>query len=250
MTPFYYDPDIYDLMVDPLKRNDIPFWVGQSKPFKGAILELFCGTGQIAQALAASGKSVTGVDLSSGLVQFARKKAKRAKLNIGYEVQDVLSLDFKGWEFEFVYAPMGSMAHLVRVAELKRFFTSVKKSLRPGGIFAIDVPNPNLNFLTRVKDDRFLISRYQDKKAKCEVIVEETGYYDPVRQINHLVWHQRFSNGKCGESHELKLRVFYPEELKLLIESNGFKLLRRYGDYQGRPFRGTSPRQIVFCREK
>src|SRR5215469_3492303 len=43
----------------------------------GPLLELGCGTGRIALALAQAGLSVTGVDVSAGMLALARRKSER-----------------------------------------------------------------------------------------------------------------------------------------------------------------------------
>lgn len=250
MTPFYYSAPVYDAMVDESKRKDIAFWKRAVRPVKGAVLELFCGTGQIARALAVRGRRVTGVDCSAELIRVARLKSRHAAQPVMYHEQNVLSLDLAPEQFAFIFAPMGSLGHLTSTAGLKKFFKRVRQHLLPGGTFAFDVPYPDLMSLMRDKNQRLLVGRYPEKKGGREVVVEETGVYDPVRQIHHLLWYQSFSDGTLGQMARMDIKIFFPTEIRWMLESNGLEQVRCYGDYNGSPLRATSPRQIVFCRLK
>ena len=57
--------------------GDIAFYDRLAQAAGGPVLELGCGTGRIALALAQAGLSVTGVDVSAGMLALARRKSER-----------------------------------------------------------------------------------------------------------------------------------------------------------------------------
>lgn len=63
----YRNGPIYDAMNNWLVE-DANFYLEQFKNENGHILELACGTGRIACALAKAGKNVTGLDLSETML--------------------------------------------------------------------------------------------------------------------------------------------------------------------------------------
>ena len=79
----YRDGKVYDAMNESLVA-DSRFYVNEFKDEKGEILELACGTGRITCALAKSGKSVTGLDLSEAMLVEARTKSAKLNLNISW----------------------------------------------------------------------------------------------------------------------------------------------------------------------
>ena len=68
-SAWLYDVDNRDNLHD-----DIPFYLEYAKQQQGEILELGCGTGRVALALAADGFRVTGLDLSQQMLDVFRKK--------------------------------------------------------------------------------------------------------------------------------------------------------------------------------
>lgn len=64
------------------------------------VLDLGCGEGLVARALAERGAQVTGVDLSRGLIERARRQETADPLGIDYRVGDARTLhDFPDERF-------------------------------------------------------------------------------------------------------------------------------------------------------
>jgi 2-polyprenyl-3-methyl-5-hydroxy-6-metoxy-1,4-benzoquinol methylase len=55
--------------------GDVAFYERLARDTGGGVLELACGTGRIALALAEAGLEITGVDISEGMLSVARQKA-------------------------------------------------------------------------------------------------------------------------------------------------------------------------------
>jgi ubiquinone/menaquinone biosynthesis C-methylase UbiE len=87
------------------------------------VLEVFCATGSFSRVLAASGWSVTGVDISPLMVKRAVRDARA--LPIGFLVADAAELPFSDGSFDLVVAGRGlhGMPRSVRdavVSEIRR----------------------------------------------------------------------------------------------------------------------------------
>lgn len=48
-----------------------------------------------------------------------------------------------------------------------------------------------------------------------------------------------------GRSFQERVRLYTIEELTALLEACGFRVIDRFGDYDGRPFTVDSPRAIL-----
>ena len=61
-------------------RRDIAFWQRMASAVKGPVLELGCGTGRVALPVAREGATVVGIDRSQPMLDRARKRVRRARL--------------------------------------------------------------------------------------------------------------------------------------------------------------------------
>src|SRR3954452_8815946 len=97
------------------------------------VLDVACGTGNLALPAAKTGASVTGVDIAPNLVEQARQNAQAAGLNAKFDEGDAEALPYADASFDAVVTMFGAMfaprPELV-AAELKRV-------CRPGGFIAM-----------------------------------------------------------------------------------------------------------------
>ena len=97
------------------------------------VLDVACGTGNLALPAARAGAIVTGVDIAPNLIEQARENAKREGLNVQFDEGDAEALPYDNASFDAVVTMFGAMfaprPDLV-AAELKRV-------CRPGGFIAM-----------------------------------------------------------------------------------------------------------------
>lgn len=90
--------DIHELVVDRLDPQPGDRW-----------LDLACGTGAVAERAAASGASVTGVDLAPVLIETAKERARDLGLEIDYRVGDAERLELADGSYDKVSSTCGIM---------------------------------------------------------------------------------------------------------------------------------------------
>jgi len=97
------------------------------------VLDVACGTGNLALPAARTGAEVTGVDIAPNSIEQARENAKREGLNAKFDEGDAEALPYADASFDAVVTMFGAMfaprPELV-AAELKRV-------CRPGGFIAM-----------------------------------------------------------------------------------------------------------------
>ena len=97
------------------------------------VLDVACGTGNLALPAARSGAVVTGVDIAPNLIEQARASAERERLSAQFDEGDAENLPYGDASFDAVITMFGAMfaprPELV-AAELKRV-------CRPGGFIAM-----------------------------------------------------------------------------------------------------------------
>lgn len=104
------------------------------------VLDLGCAGGFMAEALAARGAQVTGIDPAEGAIAAARAHARAQGLRICYDVGVGEALPYDTDSFDAVVC----VDVLEHVTDLHRVLAEVARSLRPGGLFLFDTINRNL----------------------------------------------------------------------------------------------------------
>ena len=144
------------VLVDLVEKGLIP---------KGKALDICCGAGTNTVYLAEKGFQVTGIDISSKAVEYARKKAEQANVKINFMVQNFLKLPFKDEEFDFVF-DMGCFHH-VEVEDRNTFIKRVRRVLKNDGLYLLICfsykNGPAWNHFTK-KQVIHLFSRYFEIK--------------------------------------------------------------------------------------
>jgi SAM-dependent methyltransferase len=98
------------------------------------ILDLCCGTGQIARGLVENGYRVTGLDGSEAMLRFARENAPDAE----FIHADARSFKLDG-DFQAVISAFDSLNHLMTEEELRMVFRNVHAALAGDGILLFDL---------------------------------------------------------------------------------------------------------------
>ena len=108
-------------------------------------LDLACGTGTAALALARAGLEVTGLDGSPQMLDVARAKAEAAGLAIRFVVGN-LRADWRATlpgPFDLITCCYDSLNYLLHPVDLRRAFTIARLPLDPCGLFVCDVATPD-----------------------------------------------------------------------------------------------------------
>jgi SAM-dependent methyltransferase len=100
------------------------------------LLDLACGTGKSFLPFARRGYAVTGCDISAGMLEQARRKARG--LDVRLLEADMRALPELG-AFDLVTCLDDAINYLTDERELIATFKGVARSLAPGGLFVFDV---------------------------------------------------------------------------------------------------------------
>ncbi len=132
--------DRYDLITAVLSYGQDARWkrrlvrLAQVRPGERA-LDLACGTGDIAFAVAAEGARVTGLDITPRMLELAARRSGAATFLAG----DMTSLPFTSQTFDLVTTGYG----LRNVPDLNTAIDEIARVLRPGGrLLSLDFNRP------------------------------------------------------------------------------------------------------------
>ncbi len=98
------------------------------------ILDAGCGAGKDSRVFNKLGANVTGIDLSKGLIEEARKRNP----TVNFEEGDFLNLRFENTSFDGVWAH-ASLVHLETVDDTKKALAEFHRVLKDGGVLHLYV---------------------------------------------------------------------------------------------------------------
>lgn len=102
-------------------------------------LDVCCGTGDVALALARTGAEVIGLDFSPEMLAVARQRARTAAGNLRFVEGDALALPFPEDSFDAVTISYG----LRNLADFRAGLAEMARVLRPGGrLLVLDFGKP------------------------------------------------------------------------------------------------------------
>lgn len=185
------------------------------------ILDLCCGNGRHAIALAQRGLQVVGIDISPSRIAFASRWARDDGVTARFVVADAKAPPVLPC-FHAVLILGGSFSHCVDDEENVSLLRGFARLLSPGGILFIDNPNPLRFWRTR--------------------------YPTATRAEMALVSHFDLPLGKGDRSGVVRYHSL--GEMVRLFRRAGLEVTRALGDRAGGAYDLESPRMIVVGQKR
>lgn len=133
------------------------------------VLDLCCGTGQIAAELSKCGYQVTGLDGSEAMLRFARENAPAAEFIHG----DARNFKFPQ-PFQCVLSAFDSLNHVMELEELKAVFRNVRDAMADDdSVFLFDL---------NLEDESELAGSSIDMVEEDHACIVR-GSYDPAQKL-------------------------------------------------------------------
>jgi SAM-dependent methyltransferase len=241
----YDDAAFYDLEFRG-RADDLDFYTRRALAAGGAVLEVACGTGRITLPLARAGVDVTGLDVSAPMLALARRKADAEGLRVEWVHAD--GRDFElAKTFRLVFVAANALQHLLDAESVDAFFQCTRRHLDSDGRLIVDVFNPDVAKLSRGPEVRYPFKEIPVAGGP-PVRVEACSRYDAAEQVLRFELHYADAGGRPLRVKRVAMRCFFPLELDRICRANGFAVEEKFGNYDGQPFAGGSPKQIVVCR--
>lgn len=122
----YLDADKYDQYYGPYAQ--LPDWLIELLRERHSVMELACGTGRIAIPLSQRGLSVTGIDYSQPMLDFARKKAREAQVEIELTLSDFRDFDL-GRTFGSILLLSNALWHVHKRSDFEALMQDVQRHI-------------------------------------------------------------------------------------------------------------------------
>jgi SAM-dependent methyltransferase len=243
---------------------DLPFYMEYAlrqcgeKSHKGEILELGCGTGRVALALAKEGYRITGLDLSSQMleifqVKLAASAHEQPDLAQRVEIMHGDMADFSfGRKFALITAPFRAFQAVTRHEDIKNTLLCVRDHLAEDGIFIVNVFNPYADPLDESwRRGEEYNGEFTDEKTGNHIVRYECRErIDTENQIiyPYLAYVVTYPDGRSERLVEpLQLKYYYSRQLRAKIEEAGLMAAEEYSWYDKSPPGG---REIILICKK
>lgn len=193
------------------------------------ILDIGCGTGRHALALAGRGYDVTGIDRSPFMLEHARTRAAR---NAGRGTVRFFEADARRFtlreRFGAALMMFTVLGYQHEEADLSAALMAVRTHLEPGGLFIFDVWN-GLAVMAQGAGTRTATAT----EGANRVVRTSCTRVEPEKRLCHVRFELSRTEG-VGETknwlEDHTLRYFFPDELERLLNANRLELidLRRF----------------------
>jgi ubiquinone/menaquinone biosynthesis C-methylase UbiE len=191
------------------------------------VLDLACGDGSFAVAVSEHDLKVTGLDISTHMLEFARDKAKRAGADVVFVQGDMRALRFED-EFDLVTCWFDSLNYLTEPKDLRAAFTGAWRALRAGGLFIFDM-NTIFGLAVRWAERPCYVR--QEIDSVFEIHLPEFDHETRIASMRIIAFAKRGSTWDRVE--ELHQERGYPrEEIRKHLEKAGFQVLACWGSFR------------------
>jgi len=200
------------------------------------VLDMACGAGRHAVAFAKRGFKVTAVDLSSRLLDEAKKNATAEKVKIKFVLSDIRTF-LTDEKFDLTMNLFTSIGYFKSDNENFLVIRKAYNVLNKQGCFVLDYFNKNyiennLVSFTTTKNHGTTIT--QQREIQGNRIVKKIAVE---------------KNGMMNDYYE-SVRLYDFDELRSEMEKTGFAIKHVLGDFYGSDFdRNKSPRLIIFAEK-
>lgn len=220
------------------------------------VLDVGCGTGRIALALASDGCLVTGADASAAMIDVARAKTRGP--NPHWIVSDMRRLDVDR-TFQCVIVGGHSFQFMTTPEDAVEALRAMRERLTAGGRVILHIDNPARDWLEDLPD------------LPGEPRPSGAPRIHPVtRQRWQLATHWSLDRGRhdavetwrwerLGRDDQvlervalapLRLHVFEPDEVERGVTAAGLRTEATYGDFDRSPLTTDSPSMIWLARRR
>jgi len=201
-------------------------------PTPGArMLDLGCGAGRHARALARHGFDVTGLDLAGETIRRARRHETPTLRFVHQDMREPFGRE----RYDFVFSSFTSFGYFGEDGEDDRVVRNIAAALRAGGTLVLDYLNVAWSERRLVPAERKEIDGHR---------------YDIARWSDAAHFFKRIETGEPGagrrQLHEERVAKFRLADFQRMLGRRGLEIEAAFGDYELGPYDAdASPRLIV-----
>ena len=192
---------------------------------RSKVLDLATGTGSVAIHFAQRGCDVTGIDLSSAMIEEAKRKAAEEEVDVLFLCRDLADFDLPP-EFDHAVCLYDSLNYVLDPDRLKQAFANIRQALKSGGILIFDV-----NTVRALEDELFT----QDNRPSTDVEYHWVSKYDRKTRISRVQMEFRIPSTDEQFTVIHWQRAYTDAEIRSYLAHAGFAPVATYDAYRVTP---------------
>ncbi len=212
------------------------------------VLDVACGTALQLRTLAKQGYHAIGLDLNKPMLDYLNHQAVLEKIEIETMCADMTDFSLNE-PVDFAYIMMGSIVYTKSVEGFLSHLATMSQALAAGGLYLIE--NAPIHWTSQA-----LFQPQTWKEEAGEVTIKATYALTPKNELRQTctqtielqVSDQR---KRTALKETTEIALFFPEELRLLIEKEGsFELIGFFERDSLKRLRTASPDNFIVLRKK
>lgn len=210
------------------------------------VCDLTCGTGSQVFWLAQRGYEVVGSDINLKMLTIAKNKAKKEKLYVKFIQGDMRTA--KAGKFDAVLTIFNAIGHLTK-PDFEKAMRNIHENLNDNGLYVFDIFN--LNYLLKDNNITKLTIDWQKKSGNNAVreIQYSTISNDGIL-ASYDIYHEQIGSNKPKISNAFQtLQVYSAKQLKMMLQKNGFKVLKQCNINGSKFSDSKSDRILTVCKK-
>jgi len=236
------------------RTQDVAFYCTAVCKFGDPVLELGCGTGRIALAIAEAGYRVVGLDISERMLERAAVKRlalpREARERVHLVEGDMTSFTL-GETFRSIIIPFRPFQHLLEIDDQIRCLQCVKQHLAPNGRLIVDFFQTDPDRMHEPKHQKeSLLMEYELPDGRHVALSERVAAFHRGVQRNdvEMIFDVHHTDGRSERLvMAWPLRYFFRYEVEHLLARCGFKLEATFGAFDSAPLDDDSPEMIFIA---
>jgi SAM-dependent methyltransferase len=197
------------------------------------ILDLGCGQGRHAIELARRGYQMTAIDISTYLLEVARRRAQEAGVQVRWMELDMRHPP-KAEEFDLALSLFTSFGYFESDADNQAVLRAAAGALTSGGRLVLEVLHGDRAIAHFREHEWFTVGQ--------ATVVENRSLDQAGRRLNVQ---RTVLNGVDEQESYHSIRLYGGPELREKLEQAGFKKVELWGDWNSEPLTGESLRMIA-----
>ncbi|MES2617049.1 MAG: methyltransferase domain-containing protein [Bacteroidota bacterium] len=196
-------------------------------------LDLACGKGRHSKTLNAIGLNVTGVDLSTESISYAKGFENNT---LHFEVHDMRKV-YKESSFDFVFNLFTSFGYFANLEDNVSTLKGVCADLKDGGLFVQDYFNAELVHSAIIPEQTI---------SACDIsfTIKKT------IKNNQIIKSIHFEDNGNDYDYKEEVTLFKLADFETMYEKAGLSILHIFGDYTLQPFNQAQSKRLILISRK